>query len=140
MKGGDELNLIRKGVDYGWPLATRGTDYGGKAPNGALNGRHFEAVRQIDGMEEPVLDWTPSIAVCGINFYTGDLFPKWKGNLFVASLASSQMHRLEIKDNKVVRDEIVLKGAGRLRYVITGPDGALYVLRPDRISRMVPAK
>jgi aldose sugar dehydrogenase len=138
MKGGDELNWIRKGLNYGWPLATRGTDYGGKPPEGTFDGKKYTAVKKLDGAEDPVWDWTPSIAVSGGNFYTGDLFPKWKGNLFVVSLASSQFIRLEIKDHTVVKQEVIWRGLGRLREVITGPDGALYVLRPDRISRLVP--
>jgi glucose/arabinose dehydrogenase len=91
-------------------------------------------------MEQPVTYWLPSIAPCGANFYSGDLFPKWKRHLFVASLAAEELHRLEINGGKLVTDEILFKGLGRIRDVIGGPDGALYVLLPDRIARIAPAK
>ena len=92
------------------------------------------------GMEQPITYWVPSIAICGVNFYTGDLFPKWKNQLFVASLAAEELRRLEINDGQVVAQEIIFKNLGRIRHVIGGPDGALYVLLPKRIARISPAK
>ena len=90
-------------------------------------------------MEQPLTYWVPSIAPCGANFYTGDLFPKWKNQLFVASLAAEELRRVEIADSKVVAQEIIFKNIGRIRHVIGGPDGALYVLLPNRIARITPA-
>jgi glucose/arabinose dehydrogenase len=93
-------------------------------------------------MEQPLTYWLPSIAPCGMNFYTGDKFPKWKNQLFLASLAAQELRRIEIKDGKVATQEVLFKGAGnrdRIRHVIGGPDGAIYVLFQDRISRMTPA-
>ncbi|MBW8781794.1 MAG: PQQ-dependent sugar dehydrogenase [Verrucomicrobia bacterium] len=139
-RGGDELNLIRKGLNYGWPVATEGIDYDLKPITYMEpSGQRTPAVTTKDGMEPAVIDWTPSIAVSSANIYTGDLFPKWKGNLFAASLAAQELRRLELKDGKVVHQEIIFKGIGRLRDAITGPDGSLYVLLPDRVSRMIPA-
>jgi len=131
-RGGDEVNLVRKGLNYGWPVITYGMDYPGVAFPGS------EGTAKA-GMEQPVTYWVPSIAPCGANFYTGDLFPKWKNNLFVASLAAEELHRLELKGDKLVAEEIIFKSLGRIRDVITGPDGALYVLLPKRIARIVPA-
>ncbi|MCX6953782.1 MAG: PQQ-dependent sugar dehydrogenase [Verrucomicrobia bacterium] len=131
-RGGDEVNFIRKGLNYGWPIITYGMDYSGVAYPRA------EGTEKAM-MEQPVTYWVPSIAPCGANFYTGDLFPKWKNNLFVASLAAEELRRLELKDGKLVTQEIIFKSLGRIRHVITGPDGALYVLLPKRIARIVPA-
>ncbi len=131
-RGGDELNFIRKGLNYGWPIATYGMDYSGVAyPRSEGTAK--------DGTEQPVTYWVPSIAPCGANFYTGDLFPKWKNQLFVASLAAEELRRLEVKDGKLVTQEIIFKGLGRIRHVIGGPDGAIYVLLPKRIARIVPS-
>ncbi|MGH8021027.1 MAG: PQQ-dependent sugar dehydrogenase [Opitutaceae bacterium] len=90
-------------------------------------------------MEQPVVYWTPSLAVCGMNFYTSDLFPKWKNHLFITSLAAEELRWLEIRDRKVAQ-EVLFKNIGRIRHVITGPDGALYVLLPERIARITPAR
>ncbi len=132
-RGGDELNLVRKGLNYGWPLITYGMAYSGEAYPASTG-------TSKDGLEQPITYWLPSIAPCGANFYTGDLFPKWKNHLFVASLAAEELRRLELVDGKVAAQEIVFKNIGRIRHVITGPDGALYVLLPTRIARITPAK
>ena len=129
-RGGDEINLVRKGRNFGWPVITYGMNYDGTA---------MVDITAKEGMEQPVTYWVPSIGVCGINFYTGDLFPKWKNHLFVASLPAEELRRLEIKDGKVVSSEILFKTLGRIRHVIGGPDGALYVLLPTRIARIAPA-
>lgn len=134
-RGGDELNLVRPGRNYGWPVITWGMDYPG-TPIG-------EGISVKEGMEQPVTYWLPSIAPCGANFYTGSLFPKWKNHLFVASLAAKELRRLEVNGGKLVAQEIVFKGetdANRIRHVIGGPDGALYVLFRERIARMTPAQ
>lgn len=130
-RGGDELNLIQRGRNYGWPEATFGMNYNG-TPMTDVTGR--------PDVEPPVTYWIPSIAPCGMAFYTGDRFPKWKNHLFIASLAAQELRRLEIgKDGKIVDQEIIFKGLGRLRDVASGPDGGLYVLLPDRVARLVPA-
>ena len=129
-RGGDELNRIQRGRNYGWPLATFGMNY---------NGTPMTAVTARADFESPVTYWIPSIAPCGMAFYTGDRFPKWKNHLFVSSLAAQELQRIELKDGKVVDQEIVLKGIGRFRDVVNGPDGLLYVLLQDRVARLVPA-
>ena len=97
---------------------------------------------EAPGMEQPKLYWTPSIAVCGIEFYAGDLFPQWKHNLLVGGLASQELHRLVIQEGAVIQDEIILKGEGRVRDIASGPDGAIYlVLNGDgRIVKLVPVE
>lgn len=130
-RGGDELNLVRPKLNYGWPVITYGMNY---------NGTAMVDITAKEGMEQPVTYWVPSIAVCGINFYTGDLFPKWKNQLFVASLAAQELRRVEVQGGKVAKQEIIFKNIGRVRHVIGGPDGALYVLLPERIARLAPAK
>ena len=129
-RGGDELNLVLRGRNYGWPVITYGIEYSG-AP--------IAETTHKEGMEQPVTYWTPSLGVCGLNFYAGDLFPKWKNHLFFASLSGEELRRLEIQDGKLVDQEILFKGIGRIRHVIGGPDGALYVLLPKRIARLAPA-
>ena len=130
-RGGDEINWIRKGLNYGWPVISYGMDYNG-APIAEGTAR--------EGLEQPVTYWTPSIAVCAINFYTGDKFPRWKNNLFVTALAQQELRRLVIDGHQVVSQEVLFKDIGRVRYVITGPDGCLYVALngPDRIVRLEP--
>lgn len=129
-RGGDELNLVLPGRNYGWPVITYGMNY---------DGTPMTDQTAKEGMEQPITYWVPSIAICGVNFYTGDLFPKWKNQLFVASLAAEELRRVEMKDGQVVAQEIIFKNLGRIRHVIGGPDGALYVLLPKRIARISPA-
>ena len=129
-RGGDELNLVRKGLNYGWPVITYGMNY---------DGTTMTELTAKEGLEQPIAYWVPSIATCGINFYTGDLFPKWKNQLFLASLSAEQLLRIEIVDGKVVAKEVVFKDLSRIRHVITGPDGALYVLLQKRIVRLTPS-
>ncbi len=117
-RGGDELNIVEKGKDYGWPTVARGIDYPG-APIG---------VTRKDGMEEPVYFWDPVIAPSGLAFYTGNLFPQWKNSLFVGGLRGEMLVRLEIANDKVVAEEPLLMDlASRIRDVRVGPDGAVYV-------------
>jgi aldose sugar dehydrogenase len=128
-RGGDELNLIQRGLNYGWPLATFGMNY---------NGTPITDVTSRPDIQPPVTYWVPSIAPCGLAIYTGDRFPKWKHHLFVSSLAAQELRRLEVKDGKVIDQEIIFKGLGRMRDVANGPDGFLYVLLQDRVARLVP--
>ncbi|ATC63561.1 glucose sorbosone dehydrogenase [Nibricoccus aquaticus] len=132
-RGGDELNIVSKGLNYGWPVITYGMNYNGTPITG-------ETARA--GMEQPVIHWTPSIAVCGIDFYEGGAFPKWTGNLFVTALAQQELRRVVIENNQVTHQEVMLKDIARLRDVASGPDGLLYVVMngPDRIVRLVPVK
>ncbi|HEY5039774.1 MAG TPA: PQQ-dependent sugar dehydrogenase, partial [bacterium] len=121
---GDEINIIKAGVNYGWPLISYGIEYSGKPVNGGLT--------VMKGMEQPVYYWDPAIAPSGITFYTGNLIPEWKGNLFVASLRGSHIARLVIKDNKVVGEERLFSDLHkRFRYITQGPDGALYTIIDD---------
>jgi len=117
----------------GWPVITYGMNY---------NGTPITATTAKDGMEQPVTHWTPSIAVCGIDFYTGDKFPSWKHNLLVTALAQQELRRVVIEGGKVTHQEILLKDFGRVRDVQTGPDGTIYVAlnQPDRIVRLVRAE
>ncbi len=130
-RGGDELNLIKPGANYGWPVITYGMNY---------DGTPMVSITEKEGMEKPVTYWVPSIAVCGLDFYTGDKFPKWKNDLLVGALAQQEVRRLRIVDNKVVSQEIILKNIGRVRDVAMGPDGLIYAIlnAPDRLVRMVP--
>lgn len=119
-KGGDEVNIIQPGKNYGWPVISYGVDYDDK-PIG-------EGLTHREGMEQPVHQYTPSIAPSGMLFYTGDAFPRWKGNIFIGAMKLKHLNRLEIKDNKVIHEERLLKELdGRIRNVIQGPDGFLYV-------------
>jgi glucose/arabinose dehydrogenase len=131
-RGGDELNVIRKGHNYGWPVITYGINYDGTPITDHL---------VQDGMDQPVTYWVPSIATSAIAFYTGNRFPEWKNNLFVASLIAQELRRIELKGDTVVHQEILFKGIGRVRDIVNGPDGYLYIVfnQPDRIERIVPA-
>jgi glucose/arabinose dehydrogenase len=120
-RGGDELNLIEKGKNYGWPVVTYGQEYSGEAFAGAVTAR--------EGYEQPVYYWDPVIAPSGAQFYTGNVFPAWRGSLFIGGLASQRLIRLVIKDNRVVGEEHLLTERGqRIRDVRQGPDGSLYVV------------
>ena len=134
--GGDEINIIAPGHNYGWPLVSYGVNYGG-SPVGT-------GKQQMAGVDDPVWHWTPSIAPSGLTFYTGDLFKGWKGSLFNGALKFQLLSRLEISGGKVVREERLLQGLHeRIRDVRQGPDGALYLLTDSsggRILRVSPAK
>ena len=130
-RGGDELNIIYPGKNFGWPVITYGKNY---------NGTIISHLTHNDGMEQPVLHWTPSIAVCGITFYKGKVFTEWGNNLFATSLKYERLHRLEILDGKVVEQEIIYDAGSRVRDVEIGPLGFIYVALedPGRIVRFVP--
>jgi glucose/arabinose dehydrogenase len=128
-QGGDEINIPQAGRNYGWPIITYGVDYSG-AKIGV--GTHAE------GMEQPIYYWDPSIAPCGMAFYTGDFFPRWKGNLFVGALAQRYLARLVLEGEKVVAEERLLTDLGeRIRDVRQGPDEALYVLTDNPEGRVL---
>jgi aldose sugar dehydrogenase len=120
-RGGDELNLIKPGVNYGWPVISYGIEYSGRKIGDGITARA--------GLEQPVYYWDPVIAPSGITFYDGDMFPEWKGNLFIASLLDMKLVRLELANDKVVGEEWLLRGRKqRIRDVKQAPDGSLYVL------------
>lgn len=132
--GGDELNLIEAGKNYGWPVITYGKNY---------NGTIISNETHRDGMEQPAVQWTPSLAVCGLDFYTGDDFPKWQNTLLVGALAFQEVRKVTLDDaGKVVNQEVIVKNRGRVRDVKVAPDGAVWVLTngPDRIVRLTAAK
>lgn len=132
-KGGDEINIIKSGRNYGWDKITYGRNYDGSVSS--------EYVK-LPGMEVPVLFWRPSIAVCGIDFYTGSLFPKWENHLVVGALKFEEVRLLDIEDNRVIHQEIIFKDGGRVRDVSVSPNGAIYLAlnSPDKIVRLVPNK
>jgi glucose/arabinose dehydrogenase len=120
-RGGDEINIIRPGKNYGWPLVTYGIEYTGEKVG--------EGIQQKEGVEQPVYYWDPVISPAGIAFYNSDVIPEWKGNLFVSSLSGTHIARLVIKDNKVTGEERLLKDQGeRFRAITMGVDGALYAI------------
>ncbi|MGM0678053.1 PQQ-dependent sugar dehydrogenase [Ectothiorhodospira marina] len=128
-RGGDELNIIEPGANYGWPAATHGIDY-----SGAIISPHTS----LPGMEDPVHQWTPSIAPAGMTLYRGDRFPQWQGSLFVTSLVEHHVRRLTLDGVQVVDEEILFEEVGeRIRDVRTGPDGALYLLTDKADGRVL---
>jgi glucose/arabinose dehydrogenase len=130
-RGGDELNVIVKGRNYGWPVITDGIDYDGTA---------ISLITEHDGMELPIVQWTPTIAPAAIVFYTGDRFPNWRHHLFMGTLAGEHLRRIETSGRRVTHQEVLFRDFGRVRDVTMGPDGYLYLALngPGRIARLVP--
>ena len=133
-RGGDGLYAVRPGENYGWPLISWGTHYDGRPVNGGL--------RERQGLVQPLVHWTPSIAPSGLTFYTGDLLPAWKGSAFSGALAGRMLVRLVLEGERVVRQERLLTDLGhRFRDVQAGPDGALWALtdaRDGALLRLAP--
>ncbi|WP_321347543.1 PQQ-dependent sugar dehydrogenase [uncultured Draconibacterium sp.] len=129
--GGDELNLIEWGKNYGWETITYGKNY---------NGTVITDVKHKPGMEQPNLYWRPSIAVCGLDFYRGDLFSKWENKLLVGALKYEEVRLLQIEGDNVVHQEVIVKNQGRVRDVSTGPEGAIYVVlnKPGTVIKLTP--
>ena len=122
--GGDEINIAEPGKNYGWPVISYGVNYDG-SPVGS-------GKSEMAGMEKPIYQWTPVIAPGGATFYTGDMFQEWAGNLFVAGLKVTELVRLEVDGNKISHEERLLTDfRERIRDVVQGPDGALYVLTDE---------
>ena len=135
-QGGDEINAIRAGVNYGWPIITYGANYGTGAKIGEGTAK--------PGMAQPLHYWVPSIAPSGMAFYIADKFPKWRGDLFVGALKDQMLVRLKLDGEKVVREERLLKNTlGRIRDVRAGPDGFIYLLTDEPngvLARLEPAE
>jgi aldose sugar dehydrogenase len=133
-QGGDEINIMRAGRNYGWPVISYGVNYGIGTKIGEGSAK--------PGMEQPLHVWVPSIAPSGMTFYSGDVFPNWRGNLLVGALRDEMLVRLELSGEKVVREERLIKGViGRIRDVRVGPDGFVYLLTDERdgvIARLEP--
>lgn len=130
-KGGDELNLVKPGLNYGWPVISYGINYDGSI---------LTKLKEKEGMVQPVHQWTPSIAPCGMTFMTGDNYPGWKNNLFLGSLSFRYLERVVLDGHRVIHTEKLLEDIGRVRNVVMSPDGYLYVAveSPGRILRLKP--
>jgi aldose sugar dehydrogenase len=135
-RGGDEINIARKGKDYGWPTIAYGIEYGGGPITGGITAQA--------GMEQPLYYWDPVIGPSGMAFYTGSLFPAWRGNLFVGGHATNDLVRLELNGEKVVAEERLLTDTHpKVRDVRQGPDGAIYLLADGtegKILKLVPKR
>jgi glucose/arabinose dehydrogenase len=135
--GGDEVNIIEAGANYGWPIATYGLDY---------SGAQISPFTEYEGAKQPLKYWVPSIGPSGLAIYKGDLFAAWTGDLLVGAMAKTALHRLDIEDGKIVGEERYLDGE-RIRDVRVGPDGAIYVTTEDhdgapvgKVLRLTPAR
>lgn len=130
-RGGDELNIVQKGRNYGWPLATYGIDYDGSV---------ISDKKTLPGIEPPIHQWTPSIAPCGMALVTSNKYDGWKGNLLVGALSHKYVARVEVKNKRVLKEEKLVDGIGRVRAVSQGPDGFVYVLTegPGQFVKLVP--
>jgi glucose/arabinose dehydrogenase len=128
-KGGDELNRIEAGVNYGWPAITYGKDYSGAV---------ISPYTEWEGMAQPEYYWVPSIAPSGLALYEGDLFPGWKGDLFIGALVNKEVRRLDVSGGEVIAEEALFSELdARIRDVRNGPGGTLYILTPDSVVRVL---
>ncbi|NND82260.1 MAG: PQQ-dependent sugar dehydrogenase [Gammaproteobacteria bacterium] len=131
-KGGDEVNIVQAGKNYGWPATSHGVNY---------TGARVSPYKELPGIEAPIKVWTPSIAPSGLALYQGDVFPQWRGGLFVGALKFKQVHRLSLKDGKVSNEDIMFEELGvRIRDVRTGPDGLLYILTDSKKGKLIRVK
>ncbi len=129
-QGGDELNLIKPGLNYGWPVVGYGVNY--RSGSAIHEGTHRE------GMEPPAHFWVPSIATSGMLIYTGDRFPEWRGDLFVGGMSGQQLARLEMDGEQVLNEETLVRRMGRIRDVRQGPDGYIYLAIDHRQGELTP--
>lgn len=128
-RGGDELNLVEPGKNYGWPIATYGLDY---------SGARISPFQEMEGTEQPLTYWVPSIAPSGLAVYYGDKFPAWEGDLFVSALVPGDVRRLDMVDGQVASQETLFAELEeRIRHVVTGPDGYLYLLTDNSKGRIL---
>jgi glucose/arabinose dehydrogenase len=130
-KGGDELNLIEKGKNYGWPKTSYGINY-----DGSVLTEH----KELPGIENPVRYWVPSIGPCGMAIVTSDKYPAWKGNLLIGALAHRHLARVELSGTKYVTEEKLMADMARFRYIAQSPDGFLYAITegPGLLLKLVP--
>ncbi|MGJ8667053.1 MAG: PQQ-dependent sugar dehydrogenase [Patiriisocius sp.] len=129
-KGGDEVNIVKKGANYGWPVISYGINY---------SGSKFTEKTKQEGMEQPIYYWVPSIAPCGMTFVTGDLYPDWKGDLLVGSLKFNYVELLELDGNKITGRKKIAEDIGRVRNIEQAPDGYIYVaVEGDGIYKVIP--
>lgn len=134
-RGGDEINIAEKGKNYGWPVIAYGVEYSGE--------KIGKGITQAPGMEQPIYYWDPVIAPSGMAFYTADLFPAWKGSLFVGGLAPGRLVRLTLDGERVIGEERLLEGRARMRDVRVGPDGAIYLVTDEdngEVLKLVPGE
>jgi aldose sugar dehydrogenase len=131
-RGGDELNIIARGHNYGWPAITYGINY---------NGTTISKYTAREGMDQPLVHWTPSISPSGLTIYSGDRFPAWRGNVFLGALSGLNLRRLEVRNGRAAHEEVlILQRPQRIRDVRQGPDGLLYVLTDgSALLRLEPA-
>ncbi|MBN2666901.1 MAG: PQQ-dependent sugar dehydrogenase [Bacteroidales bacterium] len=132
-RGGDELNLIKPGLNYGWPVICYGINY---------DGTILTPLSEKEGMEQPVFYWLPSIGPCGMTFVTGDRYKNWKNNIMLGSLPLKHLERVVLKNDRVLHREPLLEGVGRVRNVVMGPDGFIYFATetPGTIMRLIPVE
>ena len=131
-RGGDELNLIEPGNNYGWPAITLGINY---------SGAYVSPFKEWPGMEQPLTYWVPSIAPSGLAWYGGDAFPEWQGDLFVGALVDQEVRRLDLENGKVVSEETLFSELeARIREVRVGPDGYLYLLTDSEDGKIIRVK
>ncbi|MBL0743236.1 PQQ-dependent sugar dehydrogenase [Chryseolinea lacunae] len=132
-RGGDELNIVEKGKNYGWPIITYGINY---------DSTIITDKKEMNGLEQPVRYYVPSIAPCGMTMVTSDKYPNWKGNLLIGALSHQLVMRVEVADKKFVKDERMLEKIGRVRCVTQSPDGFIYVAmeNPGKIVKLVPVE
>jgi len=138
-QGGDEINIVKPGRDYGWPNVSYGKQYDDRQADGRKNVFVGTGLTSMQGVEEPRYYWVPSIAPSGMMFYTGNMFPAWKGNLFVGAMAGRHLVRLVLDGDKVVAEEKLLADRDwRIREVKQAPDGAIYIFAGNQLVRLVP--
>ncbi|ARU86862.1 PQQ-dependent sugar dehydrogenase [Pseudomonas sp. M30-35] len=134
-RGGDELNLIKPGINYGWPLITYGVDY---------NGAQISPYTELEGLEQPLLQWTPSVAPSGLMVYSGSRFKYWQGDLFASTLAEKSVRRIRMKDGMLAGQEVLFEELDeRIRAVYGGPDGYIYLLTDNpqgRVLKVIPTE
>jgi len=140
-QGGDEINIVRAGKDYGWPDVSYGVQYDARQTDGRKNVPVGNGKSAMEGVEQPIYFWAPSIAPSGMAFYTGNLFPEWKGNLFIGAMAGQHLVRLVLNGDRVVAEEKLLVDLKqRIREVRQGPDEALYVFAGNSLLRLTPKR
>jgi glucose/arabinose dehydrogenase len=129
-QGGDELNRILPGKNYGWPVIGFGVNY--------TTGKAIHGGTMREGMEQPAHVWVPSIGISGLMVYTGDRFPQWKGNIFIGGMVGQRLDRLTLVDSTVTGRETLMPGLGRIRDIRQGPDGYIYLAIEDRDGKPTP--